>query len=48
MKLKSIALVAMLIMFIVALSGCTDITDSYKPGSFGATEEEQQIVDCCY
>jgi hypothetical protein len=45
MKTKLIALVAMLTICIVALSGCTDISDSYKPGSFGATEEEQQIVD---
>ena len=45
MKTKLVALVAMLILCIVALSGCTDISDSYKPGSFGATEEEQQIVD---
>jgi hypothetical protein len=45
MNLKIVALVAMLLVGIVALSGCTDISDSYKPGSFGATEEEQQIVD---
>ncbi|WP_321428909.1 hypothetical protein [uncultured Methanolobus sp.] len=45
MNIKIVALVAMLLISIVALSGCTDISDSYKPGSFGATEEEQQIVD---
>ncbi|WP_340820754.1 hypothetical protein [Methanolobus sp. WCC4] len=43
--MKAKLLVVMLLVSIVALSGCTDISDSYKPGSFGATEEEQQIVD---
>ncbi|WP_094229188.1 hypothetical protein [Methanolobus psychrotolerans] len=43
--MKSKILVAMLLISMVALSGCTDISDSYKPGSFGTTEEEKQIVD---
>lgn len=44
--MKSKILVIILLMLsIVALSGCTDISDSYKPGSFGTTEEEMQIVD---
>jgi hypothetical protein len=44
--MKSKLLVAiLLVVIIVALSGCTDISDSYKPGSFGGTEEEMQIVD---
>jgi hypothetical protein len=43
--MKSKIVVAILLIAAVALSGCTDISDSYKPGSFGATEEEQQIVD---
>ncbi|WP_406671140.1 hypothetical protein V7O67_05250 [Methanolobus sp. ZRKC4] len=29
----------------IFLSGCVDITDSYKPGNFGATEEEAEMVD---
>ncbi|WP_406661089.1 hypothetical protein V7O66_00785 [Methanolobus sp. ZRKC3] len=44
MKSKLIITI-LLILSIVALSGCTDISDSYKPGSFGTTEEEMQIVD---
>ncbi len=43
--MKSKILLVLILTGIVALSGCTDISDSYKPGSFGATEEEQQIVD---
>ncbi|AKB25594.1 hypothetical protein MSMTP_2125 [Methanosarcina sp. MTP4] len=43
--MKSKILLVLILIGIVALSGCTDISDSYKPGSFGATEEEQQIVD---
>ncbi|MDG6243139.1 MAG: hypothetical protein QCH31_01930 [Methanolobus sp.] len=43
--MKSKLLLVMFLAGIVALSGCTDISDSYKPGSFGATEQEQQIVD---
>ncbi|SFM22166.1 hypothetical protein [Methanolobus profundi] len=42
---SKIAVAILLIAMVVGLSGCTDISDSYKPGSFGATEEEQQIVD---
>ncbi|MEZ5333914.1 MAG: hypothetical protein R2741_01030 [Methanolobus sp.] len=43
--MKSKLLVAILLIGIISLSGCTDISDSYKPGSFGATEEEQQVVE---
>jgi hypothetical protein len=43
--MKSKLIIAILLIGIVALSGCTDISDSYKPGSFGTTEEEMQIVD---
>ena len=43
--MKSKLIITMLLIGIVALSGCTDISDSYKPGSFGTTEEEMQIVD---
>ncbi len=43
--MKSKIVVALLLIGIIAFSGCTDISDSYKPGSFGATEEEQQIVE---
>lgn len=43
--MKSKLIVTLLMIGIIALSGCTDISDSYKPGSFGATEEEQQIVE---
>lgn len=35
-------------LFIVGLllvAGCKDISDSYKPGSFGKSPEEQKIVD---
>lgn len=42
--MKSKLLIVLLLLGIIAFSGCTDISDSYKPGSFGATEEEQQIV----
>lgn len=44
-EMKSIQLVVILLISIVALSGCTDISDSYKPGSFGTTEDEKQIVE---
>ncbi|WP_292461688.1 hypothetical protein [Methanolobus sp.] len=44
MKSKPLVTIFLLIT-IIALSGCTDISDSYKPGSFGTTEEEQQIVE---
>jgi len=43
--MKSKLLLVLLLIGMVALSGCTDISDSYKPGSFGTTEEEQQIVE---
>ncbi|MDW7733224.1 MAG: hypothetical protein SCH66_12460 [Methanolobus sp.] len=42
--MKSKLLLVLLLLGIIAFSGCTDISDSYKPGSFGTTEEEQQIV----
>lgn len=42
--MKSKLFVVILLIGIIALSGCTDISDSYKPGSFGTTEEEKQIV----
>jgi hypothetical protein len=44
-KMKSKIILTLLLIGIIALSGCTDISDSYKPGSFGTTEEEMQIVD---
>ncbi len=43
--MKSKILAVLFLIAMVALSGCTDISDSYKPGSFGATDEEKQIVD---
>jgi hypothetical protein len=44
-KMKSKIILTLLLIGIIALSGCTDISDSYKPGSFGTTEEEMKIVD---
>ena len=38
-------LTVMIIVCFLLLSGCKDITDSYKPGSFGKTAEEKQMVD---
>lgn len=42
MKQKEMFLV--LIVAILFISGCKDITDSYKPGSFGKTTEEDAMV----
>ena len=39
---------AILIIFVVGLfllAGCKDISGSYKPGSFGASAQDQKIVD---
>jgi hypothetical protein len=41
---QKILLMALLIVGILFLSGCKDITDSYKPGSFGKTPEEDAMV----
>lgn len=38
-------LILILLIVSILLSGCVDITDSYKPGSFGATEEEAEMID---
>ncbi|WP_319508931.1 hypothetical protein [uncultured Methanolobus sp.] len=43
--MKSKLIVTILLITIIGLSGCTDISDSYKPGSFGTTEEEMKIVE---
>jgi hypothetical protein len=42
MKYKWVAYVLLVVS--ILLSGCVDITDSYKPGNFGATEEEAEMV----
>jgi len=43
--MKRKILFILLILSIVILTGCKDISDSYKPGSFGKTTEEKQVVD---
>ena len=43
MKYKMFLYILLLVS--ILLSGCVDITDSYKPGSFGTTEEEAEMVN---
>jgi hypothetical protein len=41
--MKAVLILVVVGLFILA--GCKDITDSYKPGSFGASAQDNKIVD---
>lgn len=43
MKYKTLLYILLIVS--ILFSGCVDITDSYKPGNFGATEEEAEMVN---
>ena len=42
---KRLLVVGVLILVLVIASGCKDITDSFRPGSFGNSPEEAAMVD---
>jgi hypothetical protein len=42
---KKVALMLCVILVLLLSAGCKDITDSFKPGSFGNTPEEKAMVE---
>jgi hypothetical protein len=42
---KHLLLLCLIIAITIIFTGCKDIQDSFKPGSFGETPEEQAMVD---
>ncbi|MTI95473.1 MAG: hypothetical protein FH749_08275 [Firmicutes bacterium] len=45
MSKRFLALAGLIFLTIFVFTGCKDIQDSFKPGSFGQTEEEQAMVE---